>query len=59
MSYDMFPLKTLKEKKKYLEEAVQNDYILFLEHDPVNECCTLQVTEKGIRVKDTFKLSEI
>jgi hypothetical protein len=59
MSYDMFPLNTLKEKKKYLEEAVQNDYILFLEHDPVNECCTLQETEKGIRVKDTFKLSEI
>jgi glyoxylase-like metal-dependent hydrolase (beta-lactamase superfamily II) len=59
MSYDMFPLKTLNEKKKYLEEAVQNDYILFLEHDPVNECCTLQETEKGIRVKNTFKLSEI
>jgi glyoxylase-like metal-dependent hydrolase (beta-lactamase superfamily II) len=59
MSYDMFPLKTLNEKKKYLEEAVQNNYILFLEHDPVNECCTLQETEKGIRVKDTFKLSEI
>ena len=59
MSYDMFPLKTLNEKKKFLEEAVQNNYILFLEHDPVNECCTLQVTEKGIRVKDTFKLSEI
>ena len=59
MSYDMFPLKTLNEKKKFLEEAVQNNYILFLEHDPVNECCTLQETEKGIRVKDTFKLSEI
>ena len=59
MSYDMFPLKTLNEKKKYLVEAVQNDYILFLEHDPVNECCTLQETEKGIRVKDTFKLNEI
>ena len=59
MSYDMFPLKTLKEKKKFLEEAVQNDYILFFEHDPVNECCTLKETEKGIRVKDTFKLSEI
>ncbi len=59
MSYDMFPLNTLQEKKKYLEEAVQNDYILFLEHDPLNECCTLQETEKGIRVKDTFELSEI
>lgn len=59
MAYDMFPLKTLNEKKKFLEEAVQNDYILYLEHDPVNECCTLQETEKGIRVKDTFKLVDI
>jgi len=59
MSYDMFPLKTLNEKKKFLTEAVENDYILYLEHDPVNECCTLQETEKGIRVKDTFKLTEI
>jgi glyoxylase-like metal-dependent hydrolase (beta-lactamase superfamily II) len=59
MSYDMFPLKTLNEKKKFLTEAVENDYILYLEHDPVNECCNLQETEKGIRVKDTFKLSDI
>jgi glyoxylase-like metal-dependent hydrolase (beta-lactamase superfamily II) len=59
MSYDMFPLKTLNEKQKFLTEAVENDYILYLEHDPVNECCTLQETEKGIRVKDTFKLSDI
>lgn len=59
MAYDMFPLKTLKEKKEFLAEAVKNDYILFLEHDPINECCTLQDTEKGIRVKDTFKLIQV
>ena len=59
MSYDMFPMKTLDEKKRYLEEAVQNEYILYLEHDPVNECCTLQETEKGIRVKDIFLLTDI
>lgn len=59
MAYDMFPLKTLKEKKEFLAEAVKNDYILFLEHDPINECCTLQETEKGIRVKDTFKLTQV
>ena len=59
MAYDMFPLKTLREKKKFLEEAVLNDYILFFEHDPVNECCTLHETEKGIRAKDTFKLSDV
>ncbi|WP_231460048.1 MULTISPECIES: MBL fold metallo-hydrolase [unclassified Pedobacter] len=59
MAYDMFPLKTLTEKQAFLEEAVNNSYILFLEHDPINECCTLQRTEKGIRVAETFKLSEI
>ncbi|MBW4890802.1 MBL fold metallo-hydrolase [Mucilaginibacter sp. HMF5004] len=59
MSYDMFPLQTLTEKKAFLTEAVEKEYILFLEHDPVNECCTLQMTEKGIRVKGAFKLDEI
>ncbi|WP_316850718.1 MBL fold metallo-hydrolase [Pedobacter agri] len=59
MAYDMFPLKTLTEKQAFLEEAVANNYILYLEHDPINECCTLQKTEKGIRVAQTFKLSEI
>lgn len=59
MAYDIFPLKTLTEKQAFLEEAVNNNYILFLEHDPLNECCTLQRTEKGIRVAETFKLSEI
>jgi glyoxylase-like metal-dependent hydrolase (beta-lactamase superfamily II) len=59
MGYDMFPLTTLNEKQQFLSEAVTNNYILFFEHDPVNECCTLQQTEKGIRQKDIFKLSEI
>lgn len=59
MAYDMFPLKTLVEKKAFLEEAVANNYILLLEHDSVNECCTLQQTEKGIRAKEIFKLSDI
>jgi len=59
MGYDMFPLTTLNEKKVFLTEAMEKEYILFLEHDPVNECCTLQMTEKGIRVKDVFKLEDI
>lgn len=57
MSYDMFPLKTLNEKKRFLQEALEKDYILFFEHDPKIECCTIQMTEKGIRVKDTFTLA--
>lgn len=59
MAYDMFPLTTLNEKKSFLTEAQQNDYVLFFEHDPSIECCTLQMTEKGIKVKDTFKLSDL
>jgi glyoxylase-like metal-dependent hydrolase (beta-lactamase superfamily II) len=59
MAYDMFPLTTLHEKKRFLSEAQQNDYILFFEHDPVNECCSLQLTEKGVRSKELFTLREI
>jgi len=59
MAYDMFPLKTLHEKKSFLQEAARNDYILFFEHDPVYECCDLQQTEKGIRPNNFFKLADI
>lgn len=59
MAYDMFPLITLNEKKAFLKEALQNDYILFFEHDPFYECCTLQQTDRGIRPKEFFKLDEI
>jgi glyoxylase-like metal-dependent hydrolase (beta-lactamase superfamily II) len=59
MAYDMFPLKTLMEKKAFLKEAADNNYILYLEHDSVTECCTLQHTEKGVRLKDTIKLSDL
>src|SRR5262245_53763006 len=59
MAYDMFPLTTLIEKKNFLNDAIGNDYILFFEHDPQYECCNLQQTERGIRPKDYFKLSEL
>jgi glyoxylase-like metal-dependent hydrolase (beta-lactamase superfamily II) len=59
MAYDMFPLTTLTEKKAFLQEATDKKYILYLEHDAVNECCTLQETEKGIRLHQTFKLTDI
>jgi glyoxylase-like metal-dependent hydrolase (beta-lactamase superfamily II) len=59
MAYDMFPLSSLHEKKAFLEEALAGEYILFFEHDPVHECCTLQKTEKGIRVKEFFSLKDL
>jgi hypothetical protein len=59
MAYDMFPLTTLEEKKTFLEEALENEYILFLEHDAQHECCTLKQTEKGIRVDQILQLTDI
>jgi glyoxylase-like metal-dependent hydrolase (beta-lactamase superfamily II) len=59
MAYDMRPLQTLQEKKLFLAEAQQQDHILFFEHDPTIECCNLQLTEKGIRSRDTFDLSDV
>jgi glyoxylase-like metal-dependent hydrolase (beta-lactamase superfamily II) len=59
MAYDMRPLDTLREKHKILNEAVANNWVLFFEHDNKVECCTLLDTEKGIRIKETFPLSEI
>ena len=59
MAYDMFPLTTLNEKKSFLKEAVENDYILFFEHDPLHECCNLKQTERGVRPNNFFKLEEV
>lgn len=59
MAYDMFPLTTLHEKHSFLEEAVDGDYILFFEHDPKYECCSLVRTEKGIRPGEYFTLEEL
>jgi glyoxylase-like metal-dependent hydrolase (beta-lactamase superfamily II) len=59
MGYDMQPLITLEEKEIFLNEALKNNYSLFFEHDAINECCTLAMTEKGIRANQLFKLCDI
>jgi glyoxylase-like metal-dependent hydrolase (beta-lactamase superfamily II) len=59
MGYDTRPLITMTEKAQFLQRAVDEEFVLFLEHDSVNECCTLQMTEKGVRLKDTFKFEEL
>src|SRR5258708_13919272 len=59
MAYDMFPLTTLHEKKSFFSEAAAGNYVLVLEHDPVNECCVLQATEKGVKSGGVFKLGEV
>lgn len=57
MSYDVRPLLTLQEKERIFSRALAEDWTIFLEHDPIHECVTLQQTEKGIRANKTFALS--
>lgn len=58
MGYDIRPLITMNEKKDFLEKACQGQYILFFEHDRTVECCTLQMTERGVRMDKAMKLMD-
>ncbi|TXE19144.1 MBL fold metallo-hydrolase [Psychroserpens burtonensis] len=59
MGYDTRPLLSLDEKERFLNLAADHNYYLFLEHDAHNEIITVQHTEKGVRLKDTFKTNDI
>ena len=54
MGYDTRPLLTLEEKASFLDRAVKEDFLLFLEHDAENELITLEQTPKGVRCKESF-----
>lgn len=58
MGYDTRPLETLKEKEFVLNKAAENNWTLFFEHDPSIECVSVEKTEKGVRKKDSFLMSE-
>ena len=58
MGYDTRPLITLQEKGDFLNAAADKEYVLLFEHDPVNECCTLKQTEKGVRLDEAFSIVE-
>jgi len=59
MGYDTRPLLTIAEKNKFLKEAVENDYTLIFQHDPLIECCNLKMTERGVKLNESFLLNEI
>jgi len=59
MGYDTRPLLTIKEKAAFLNEAATQNYYLFLEHDAYNEICTVKHTEKGVRLKNIHKFTDI
>ena len=59
MGYDTKPLLTLGEKEKFLNEAAEKEYFIYLQHDNYSECCTVEKTDRGVRLKDTFRLIDI
>jgi glyoxylase-like metal-dependent hydrolase (beta-lactamase superfamily II) len=59
MGYDTRPLLTLPEKEAFLNTAAEKEYYLFLEHDAHQEMCTLQHTEKGVRLLNTYSFDEV
>lgn len=50
MAYDVRPLVTIQEKKKLLGRASEEQWILFLEHDPQVAAIRVKTTEKGFMV---------
>ena len=58
MAYDIRPLVTMQERKVFLENAVEQDYLFFFEHDAVHECCSLKRTERGVTADQIFSLKE-
>ena len=59
MGYDTRPLLTIQEKEQFLNQAASEEYFLFLEHDAYTEVCTVQHTEKGVRLKETYKFTDL
>ena len=59
MGYDVRPLLTIVEKTDFLNEAYENEYLLFMEHDPYHQLVSLKKTEKGIRFDKSFSINEL
>jgi len=59
MGYDTRPLLTIDEKARFLNTAAEKGYHLFLEHDAHNQIITVEQTEKGVRLKETFTCEDI
>lgn len=59
MGYDTRPLLTLPEKEKFLARAATENYYLFLEHDAHNTLISVQETEKGVRLDQTYSFNEL
>ena len=58
MGYDIRPLVSLNEKKTILRECYDKDYLLFFEHDPYFQACTLNWDGNKYNMNDSVTISE-
>jgi len=56
MAYDIEPMTSIAEKKRVLPRMVEEDWILFFEHDPVRAACRVMKTDKGYFGGDAVSL---
>jgi glyoxylase-like metal-dependent hydrolase (beta-lactamase superfamily II) len=59
MGYDVRPLETIEEKSMVLNAAAQEGHVFFFEHDLNTECATVEVTERGVKLKQHFKFAAL
>ncbi len=52
MSYDIRPLQTMDEKEQLLKQAVNDEWIMIFDHDPIHEAATVQLTERGFKINE-------
>ena len=57
MAYDIHPVLTVQEKQEFLPKAVEENLILFFEHDPVHQACTVHFDGKHYRLKESVIIS--
>jgi glyoxylase-like metal-dependent hydrolase (beta-lactamase superfamily II) len=59
MSYDVRPLLTMDEKARVLAQAAAENWILIFQHDPTIEAATIEMTERGAKIKHKGALREV
>ncbi|PIE99750.1 MAG: MBL fold metallo-hydrolase [Maribacter sp.] len=59
MGYDTRPLLSMGEKQVFMDKALSNDYLLFLEHDAHHQICTLKDTPKGARLDKIYTFDDL
>ena len=58
MAYDVQPVLTIQEKQRLLPQMEHEEWILFFEHDPFVQACTVQKDGKHFKMKNKVSISD-